>query len=158
MICLIHERLCFKCQIVPLSATTNDSFLFFFFFPPSLCFISHHHQHCSYCLLVLISQISPVSPSAPSLVSSLFPLCPVTPLLSYSASFAVLSNSIFSTRIFSQTYTPVPTHTLIFAFSVCPSQVLAARYSLLQDASPCSTSASRFGDTLTFSSLSQVWP
>uniref|UniRef100_A0A146YS26 Uncharacterized LOC105915744 n=1 Tax=Fundulus heteroclitus TaxID=8078 RepID=A0A146YS26_FUNHE len=34
-------------------------------------------------------------------------------------------------------------------------QVLAARYRLLQDASPCSTTGSRFGDTLTFSSLSQ---
>ncbi|KAM4595797.1 uncharacterized protein cp110 [Fundulus diaphanus] len=35
-------------------------------------------------------------------------------------------------------------------------QVLAARYRLLQDASPCSTTGSGFGDTLTFSSLSQA--
>ncbi|XP_015239828.1 PREDICTED: uncharacterized protein LOC107090775 isoform X1 [Cyprinodon variegatus] len=34
-------------------------------------------------------------------------------------------------------------------------QVLAASYRLLQDASPCSTSGSRFGDTMTFYNLSQ---
>lgn len=173
-----------KCQIVPLSATANGPFAFssfssllffyllsplipllFCFIPPPTLFLlsgSINFLHLSRLIILVI----------PLLCCSSHPsyLCaPSLPLLSLRLypqliSFSCLICCPFQFNIFQPCLLPnvhSHTHELFLLFRMCfsVSQALAVRYRLLQSVSfPCSMSGSRLGDTLTFSTLSQVLP
>lgn len=156
-----------KCPIVPPSATTNGPFSSFFSpLLSSLFVLSHTSSNVS-------GRIN-FSPSSLSSSSALVPLTSVphlSPPVSSSLpsiNFFLLPHLLsFPIQFFPTLPPPKCTHACLHTYtfpsfsrlslSLCVSQALAVRYRLLQSVSfPCSMSSSRLGNTLTFSTLSQV--